>query len=159
LRELVESFLDFVEPEARERGVQLEVNLAEEPAEARLDAELFRQAFLNLVRNSFEAMPAGGVLQVRLERAGDEWVLEVADSGRGIPADLLPRVFDPFFTTKKDGTGLGLAHVRRVVEQHGGTIACASQPGQGTRFTVRLPAATPSQDIPMEEVSVLQEGR
>lgn len=140
LRGLIEGFLDFIEPEARQRGVRLEADLGASPAEARLDADLFRQAFLNLVRNSFEAMPAGGSLRVSLRGEGAELVLALEDSGRGISPDDLPHIFDPFFTTKKDGTGLGLAHTQRVIQEHGGTITCRSQPGQGTTFVLRLPA-------------------
>lgn len=158
LRDLVQSFLDFIEPEARERGVRVEADLGTGPALARLDADLFRQAFLNLVRNSLEAMPGGGTLRVHLRADSAAYVLELEDTGRGIPAEALPRIFDPFFTTKKEGTGLGLAHTRRVVEEHGGTIECASQPGQGTAFVVRLPAA-PTDAEAEKELLASQKGR
>lgn len=149
LRNAVDSLLDFVEPEAAARGVRLEANLGTEPALVRLDAELFRQAFLNLVRNGLEAMPHGGTLRVELNREGDHLALRIQDTGEGIQAADRGRIFDPFFTTKKDGTGLGLAHARRVIEQHGGTIECTSAPRQGTSFTVRLPAAgQPAEAMP-----------
>jgi signal transduction histidine kinase len=158
LREAVEIFLDFIEPEARKLGVQSEIHLGHDPAYTRLDPDLFRQAFLNLVRNSFEAMPEGGTLRVTLEGDNDDWVLRLEDTGGGIPADVLPHIFDPFFTTKKDGTGLGLAHTRRVIEQHSGTIECQSSPGQGTTFTVRLPAV-PVPAEATEELSLTGKGR
>jgi len=158
LREAVEAFLDFIEPEARKLGVQLKVELGRDPAYVLLDPDIFRQAFLNLVRNSFEAMPRGGTLRVQLERGNDELILRVEDTGGGIPADVLPQIFDPFFTTKKDGTGLGLAHTRRVVEQHGGSIDCQSTPGTGTTFTVRLPAA-PATTETENEPSLVEKGR
>jgi signal transduction histidine kinase len=158
LREAVEVFLDFVEPEARTLGVQFKVELGRDPAYVLLDPDLFRQAFLNLVRNSFEAMPRGGTLHVRLERANNgEWILQVEDTGGGIPADVLPQIFDPFFTTKKEGTGLGLAHTRRVVEQHGGRIDCQSTPGTGTTFTIRLPVRAPAESE--NEPSLVEKGR
>ncbi len=157
LREVLAVFLDFIEPEARKRSVQLETELGRDPAHVLLDPDLFRQAFLNLVRNSYEAMPQGGILRVRLERANSEFILCVEDTGGGIPAEILPQIFDPFFTTKKDGTGLGLAHTRRVVEQHGGSISCQSAPGQGTAFTVRLPARAPAESE--NELSLVEEGR
>jgi len=141
LTELLRSFLDFAEPEARQRNVRVEADLGTGTIEAELDAELFRQAFLNLVRNSFEAMPEGGTLRIRVARQDAEVVLRVEDTGRGISRDVLPHIFEPFFTTKKDGTGLGLAHTLRVIEQHGGTIRCDSGPGQGAAFEIRLPAA------------------
>ena len=158
LAELLRGLLDFLEPEARERRVRLEAELGRDPAVVPLDADLLRQALLNLVRNSFEAMPAGGILRVRLRRREDVWELELEDTGRGIPPEALPRIFDPFFTTKKDGTGLGLAHTRRVIEEHGGTIECRSRCGQGTTFTVRLPAAAADFETD-KELSFSQKGR
>ena len=73
----------------------------------------------------------------------DGVVAEVGDTGSGIPADMLSRIYDPFFTTKEigKGTGLGLSIAYGIVQEHGGTIACESQVGQGTRFTIRLPLA------------------
>jgi signal transduction histidine kinase len=157
LRESVESLVEFLEVEARERAIQLEATLGSDPAVVLLDSDLFRQAFLNLVRNSFEAMPAGGFLRVDLSGTPDEVVLRLSDTGSGIPPTVLPRIFDPFFTTKKDGTGLGLAHVRRVVEQHGGSIECESTPGKGTTFTLRLPAQPAAETFP--ELSLAEKGR
>jgi len=107
------------------------------------------QVVLNLARNAMEAMPGGGTLAVRvrqgapLERAGSRPTveIEVEDTGPGIAPEDLDKVFVPFFTGRPDGVGLGLAICRRIVEAHGGFIDLASQPGRGTRFTVRLPAA------------------
>ncbi len=144
LREALESYLDFIQPEAQARGVRLEVDLGSGPAIVLLDADLFRQAFLNLVQNSLEAMTAGGTLRVTLAAESGEQLVCVADTGPGIPPEALPYIFEPFFTTKKEGTGLGLAHARRVIEQHNGSIDCRSAPGQGTLFRVRLPALAPA---------------
>jgi signal transduction histidine kinase len=163
LAELVRGLVDFLEPEARERRVRLEADLGRDPAAVSLDADLFRQAVLNLVRNSFEAMPEGGTLRLRLRRREDAWELELEDTGRGIAPEALPRIFDPFFTTKKDGTGLGLAHTRRVIEEHGGTIECRSALGQGTTFLLRLPAAAgepePGKAETDKEFSLSEKGR
>ncbi len=106
------------------------------------------QVVLNLARNAVEAMPRGGVLTVRtrpgapLDRAGGRpgVEIEVEDTGSGIPPEDLDKVFVPFYTGRPDGIGLGLAICRRIVEAHGGFIDLASQPGHGTRFTVRLPS-------------------
>ncbi|MCI0457453.1 MAG: ATP-binding protein, partial [Gemmataceae bacterium] len=144
LREALEGYLDFIQPEAQARGVRLEVDLGSDPAIVLLDADLFRQAFLNLVQNSLEAMTADGHLRVTLAAEGGEQVVCVADTGPGIAPEALPHIFEPFFTTKKEGTGLGLAHARRVIEQHNGSIECQSAPGQGTLFTIRLPALAPA---------------
>jgi signal transduction histidine kinase len=76
-------------------------------------------------------------------RTEDEWVrLDVEDNGLGVPPDVADRIFDPFFTTKtQGGTGLGLAISKRIIQEAGGTISVASEPGEWTRFTVRLPVA------------------
>jgi signal transduction histidine kinase len=105
--------------------------------------DALEQVLLNLVTNAAAAVEAGGAIAITTrphpERAG--WVqLIVADSGCGIPSDLLPRIFDPFFSTKPGGTGLGLSVSEGIVREHGGTIDVESAPGQGTRFTINLPA-------------------
>ena len=86
-------------------------------------------------------MPRGGWLSVATREEGDEVVVEVADTGSGIPAEHLSRIYDPFFTTKASGrgTGLGLSITYGIIREHGGRIQCDSVPGQGTRFTLRLP--------------------
>ena len=158
LREAVEGYLAFIEPEVRARGLQMQARLGDDPTEVELDADLFGQAFANLVRNALDALPECGTLCVQLERKGDDVLLRVQDDGAGIPASLLPRIFEPFFTTKADGTGLGLAYARRVVQEHGGAIECTSSPGQGTTFTVRLPAAPRTREE-SSELLLVEPGR
>jgi signal transduction histidine kinase len=104
------------------------------------------QVFLNLVTNAAQAMEEGQgtlTLTTRSENAGV--AVEVADNGKGIPPDVLPKIFDPFFSTKEigKGTGLGLSISYKIVEQHGGRITVESQPGTGTKFTVWLPLKPP----------------
>jgi signal transduction histidine kinase len=107
-----------------------------------LDADQMRQIFLNLLLNALEAMPDGGCLHVtsaRTERpAGVRVCFE--DSGPGIPEEALPHIFEPLFSTKKEGLGLGLFICHTIVGEHGGCIEVDSQPGQGTTFSVWLPA-------------------
>jgi signal transduction histidine kinase len=86
-----------------------------------------------------EAMPNGGDLIARTSLAGDAVQIDLADTGTGIPPDKAAKVFRPYFTTKKAGTGLGLATVKRIVDDHGGQIHFTSEPGKGTNFTIRLP--------------------
>ena len=104
-------------------------------------ANALEQVVLNLVTNAAEAMWEGGEIRVVTWTAGDRVRLVVADTGRGIAANDLQHIFDPFFTTKPSGTGLGLSVSYGIVEDHGGTIAVESLPGQGTTFTVTLPVA------------------
>ena len=105
-----------------------------------------QQVFLNLFLNARDAMPSGGWLTVRSRVERDSALVEVADTGSGISAEHLSRIYDPFFTTKTvgQGTGLGLSVTYGVVQEHQGTIECASRPGHGTRFTLTLPLAVPA---------------
>jgi signal transduction histidine kinase len=106
------------------------------------------QVFLNLITNAAQAMEQRqGEIRITTRRQGAGHVaVEVADTGKGIPPEVLPKIFDPFFTTKEvgKGTGLGLSIVYKIVEQHGGTISVDSTVGVGTRFTVVLPLQPPA---------------
>jgi signal transduction histidine kinase len=108
-----------------------------------MDARLVRQAVLNVAVNAVQAMPRGGRITIRTRREGDDALLEVEDTGAGIPDEVKERIFEPFFTTKASGTGLGLAVVKRIVEGHGGRVGVRSAPGQGTVFSLRFPVAGP----------------
>jgi two-component system NtrC family sensor kinase len=102
-----------------------------------------QQVFLNLFLNARDAMPKGGWLTIVTRGDRDGAVVEIADTGSGIPVEQLSRIYDPFFTTKEigKGTGLGLSITYGIVQEHGGSITCDSQIGQGTRFSIRLPLA------------------
>jgi len=105
-----------------------------------VDRQQFRQAVWNLCLNAVQAMPEGGELRVTMT-AGGRLVLRVSDTGEGIEAADLGHIFEPFFSTKADGSGLGLALVHRIVQDHGGDIDVYSRPRLGSTFTVTLPAA------------------
>ncbi|HZZ86000.1 MAG TPA: ATP-binding protein [Anaeromyxobacteraceae bacterium] len=142
LNEILSGLLDFLEPEMKAAGVAVRRDLAGALPAVRADEGQLRAAFLNLLRNSREAMSGGGSVAVRTRPlAGGGVEAQVADDGPGIPPESLPRIFEPFWSTKEKGTGLGLAFTSQVVKEHGGEIACESAPGRGTTFTVRLPAA------------------
>jgi signal transduction histidine kinase len=140
LNEVVGSLLDFLAPELQAAGVEVVRELAQGSLGVRADEGQLRAVFLNLIRNSREAMPGGGRLTIRTRRDGEAVEAEVADTGGGIPPEVLTRIFEPFYSTKERGTGLGLAFVLQVLKDHGGTIRCDGAAGQGTSFTVRLPA-------------------
>jgi signal transduction histidine kinase len=155
LRAVVDEVLDGVRA-ALPPGVEVDYRPPAQPCLVRADPTQMHRVALNLVTNAVDAMrPAGGRLTVRLERhagpasgqepPGPQVVLEVADTGRGMPAEVLRRACDPFFTTKPsgEGTGMGLAIVQGVVRSHGGRLALDSEPGAGTRITATLPAAQP----------------
>lgn len=131
--------VEFLDPLATARGVDLSLVPSEDRVVGPFDAHLISQALLNLAINAQEAMPEGGRLAIRIRREGDAAIIEVEDKGVGIPLDMRDRVFRPFYSTKGSGTGLGLSITRRIVLAHGGAIDFASEPGRGTTFTVRLP--------------------
>ncbi len=106
------------------------------------DASLLRQALLNLLQNAQQAVAkkSDGEIRFKISGGGNgEMVLEISDNGPGMDDQIQKKLFQPFFTTREQGTGLGLAIVRKIVEAHGGTISVHSQPGRGSRFTIRLP--------------------
>jgi signal transduction histidine kinase len=139
--ELLGGLLDFLAPELAIAGVQVRRELAASLPALRGDESQLRGVFLNLFRNAREAMPGGGTLTVRTRPFEGGVEVTVADTGGGIPPGDLPRIFEPFYSTKERGTGLGLAFTQQVVEEHGGTIRCESEKGQGTVFTLQFPAA------------------
>ena len=98
-------------------------------------------ALFNLVSNSLDAMPEGGWLAINASKTTAGIRLVIADSGSGIPADVLPHIFEPWVTTKPAGrgTGLGLSITRDTIASHGGTIEVRSEPGSGTVFTILVP--------------------
>jgi signal transduction histidine kinase len=141
---LVEGLLPaFAEP-LREHGVELRLDIARDLPDIRVDPMQMEQALLELVANALDAMPEGGTLRLAAH-TGDgpspspEVLVEVSDTGGGIPEQVLPSVCEPFFTTREEGTGLGLAIAKRYVEQNGGRLEILSTPGTGTTVRVRLP--------------------
>lgn len=139
LNEVVDVLRDFHEGQASVQGVVIRSQYERSLPLIPLEVELFKQALLNLTLNALHAMPDGGELILTTRRDGDWAVLDVTDTGCGIPADQQEHVFDAFFSTRPGGSGLGLPTVRRIVEAHGGTIGLESEPGKGTKFTIRLP--------------------
>lgn len=136
----VQAIVDFHQPEMREAGLSLRFYPGAAIGPVPADWDHLQAAIVNLLRNAKEATPPGGEILVSTLREGAIVNLRVTDTGAGIPAEMLGRVFEPYFSTKRAGTGLGLPTVRRVVEEHGGTLTLQSEPGKGTQFCMRLPA-------------------
>jgi two-component system sensor histidine kinase PilS (NtrC family) len=143
VRRLLEETLTVFRHDPAAARVSLEAHL--EPATVACDPDQMRQVFWNLFANASQAMDgSGGRIRVSCATLASEVRVAVADDGPGIEEGDLPRIFEPFFTTKREGTGLGLATVQRIVDAHGGTVEVESSPGRGAAFTVRLPAAAPA---------------
>ncbi len=139
LARLLEETLTVFRHDPAAARVRLEAKLG--PARVACDPDQMRQVFWNLLANAAQATDgAGGRIRVSCAALASEARVVVADDGPGIEPGDLPRIFEPFFTTKREGTGLGLATVQRIVDAHGGTVGVESSPGQGTAFTVRLQA-------------------
>jgi two-component system sensor histidine kinase PilS (NtrC family) len=140
LADTLEEVLVLLEHRAREGSLKI-VREFSAPASWRVDPQRFKQILWNLCLNAVEAMPDGGELRVGAAAApGQTLEIWVSDTGSGIAPEDLSHVFEPFFSTKPEGTGLGLALVHRIVQEHGGEIDVRSTPGFGTTFTVVLPA-------------------
>ncbi len=145
LRRIVNSVLMLASAELETRNVRVVNELPEHPVIAKVDADLMRQALLNVVLNGAQAMALGGILRVRLTGDSRWAALSVSDQGEGIPADILSKIFDLYFTTKKEGSGIGLAMTYRIIQLHNGQVDVESQTGQGTTFTLKIPVANPSE--------------
>ncbi len=147
LSDAVRSALRLVANEAKLAGVECELSLNGTLPPVRGNPHDLQQIFLNLLLNSIQAMPNGGVVRVSAALEDDGYLrVDVSDEGVGIPPERLEEIFDPFFTTKDlgEGTGLGLSVSRGLVEKHGGGISVTSEPGRGTTFSVRVPSKTDS---------------
>lgn len=139
IREVVEGVLQMASPRLQEHRISLETDFRDAPPLA-VDPDMIRRAVINLVGNAVDAMPGGGTLHVLgAPQAEGGFLLEIRDTGCGIPENSLERVFEPYFTTKSTGLGLGLVLTRKIVEAHGGSIVIDSEQGRGTRVTVRIP--------------------
>jgi signal transduction histidine kinase/tetratricopeptide (TPR) repeat protein len=138
-REGLETVLSIYHNQIR-RGVELVRRYGEVPRIRCLPEEL-NQVWTNLIHNALQAMPSGGTLTVSMDQVGDDVVVEIGDSGCGIPPEIQERIFEPFFTTKPvgEGSGLGLDIVRKIVDKHGGRVDFESAVGRGTTFRVHLP--------------------
>jgi two-component system, NtrC family, sensor kinase len=138
---MVDALASFVREDLAAKQVELGLELGDHDPIALADASQLRQCLVNLVRNAAEATAAkgGGKVTLRTRRAGDRVVIEVEDTGVGIPPEVIPRLFDTFFSTKEGGSGLGLALTQQIVKDHGGDLAVESAVGKGTIFTVSIP--------------------
>lgn len=146
LNTLINHSLQLVSQDANSREIQLRFTANDTLPEIQADPDRLTQVLLNLYLNAIQAIGQHGVINVAASESGAGVKISVTDSGKGIAADQLEAIFTPYFTTKADGTGLGLAVVHNIVEQHGGTIQVVSQEGKGATFTLWLPVTITRKD-------------
>jgi two-component system sensor histidine kinase HydH len=145
LDRVLERSLEFLQPEIDKRHIMVERRYPEDGTTQEADPDLLHQAFLNILLNAIQAMPAGGALKVAVTpgQNGRGSEILIQDSGEGIDPETMKKIFNPFFTTKEKGSGLGLPIVKSIIESHQGTIRIDSTPGQGTAVTITLPPLSP----------------
>jgi len=141
LRGTIEAGMELFQERLARNQIQVELALADNCPRALADPDQMSQVFINLVMNAVHAMPDGGMLRIGLAPEKQMVKLTIADTGHGIPRDVVEKVFEPFFTTKEfgQGTGLGLTVVKGIIEEHQGTIVVESGEGKGTTFTILIP--------------------
>ena len=139
LNDVADKTLELLRPEIENRGVAVKTKLARNLTATPADATQLQQVLVNLVKNAMQAMTTGGMLTLQTGETSDGVWVSVADTGGGIPQELINRIFEPFYTTKKKGTGLGLMIVQRIIRAHGGRVELESNVGHGTTFRIWLP--------------------
>ncbi len=155
LNALVREVVAVAEPGA---SMTVELDLAPDLPLAPVDRAQLFQVVENLVRNALQAMGEAGSLRLTTQASAEACRVCVADTGPGIPTELLDQVFEPLVSTKSTGTGLGLALCKRIVEAHGGSIQVRSQPGEGTTFIIDLPLVVPEGTVSPEAATVPTRG-
>jgi two-component system nitrogen regulation sensor histidine kinase GlnL len=164
LHEVLDSVIALERPSCTVREVQIRQQYDPSLPDIWADRNHLTQAFLNLIRNAWEAMPHGGTLTLTTKRSseptrlgpggGPMLVVELADEGVGIPVEIQQKLYTPFFTTKAKGSGLGLAISHRIIEEHGGRLVIKSTPGQGTTVRVYLSVNPGMSERPLKDEEV-----
>ena len=138
-RDLIQRQVDLILPQANQQSVRIDFRVAENvPEKVSADRVRLEQVLLNVLINALEAMPDGGAVSVAASADGESVIIEISDTGSGVPEDLREKIFDPYFTTKSGGTGLGLALCDKIIRQHNGELELRSS-SDGTTFQIRLP--------------------
>jgi PAS domain S-box-containing protein len=141
LRELIENTLELLQPQAYMNDIQFKLNCEDSSYFITCEKNQLKQVFLNILKNSMEAMNNGGDIQLNLRKSikGNCIIISVQDQGSGIPEELLPRLGEPFYSLKEKGTGLGLMICHKIIKQHHGSITYQSKVNKGTLVEIRLP--------------------
>jgi len=138
INHILDKLLQSLNEELKVKDINITKDFAEDLPEVEIDESQIRRACLNILRNAIEAMPEGGILNVRTKREGNANKILISDTGTGITAEQLEKIFLPFYSTKEMGTGMGLPLVQQILQNHGGTVNCYSVYGKGTTFIIQL---------------------
>lgn len=139
LNSVVSAVLKLLQLQISANGIKVEFNRYDSNATAMLDEACIRAALLNLLLNAVEAMPAGGILSITTNTAGEMLSLEIKDTGSGMTAERVEKIFEPFNSDKTGGLGLGMPYAKKIIEEHAGEICVESRFGEGTRVWINLP--------------------
>ncbi|HLL22971.1 MAG TPA: HAMP domain-containing sensor histidine kinase [Kofleriaceae bacterium] len=154
LSALARDVLDILDGRAVQAGIALSLDGTAHTVQG--DPRRLKEALLNLASNALEATPSGGSVKVRIRSSAQGVMMDVIDTGRGIPPEDLERLGTSFFTTRPNGTGLGVVLAQGVITQHGGSLAYSSTPGKGTTATITLPAKTNAAPEPAPRAAMIE---
>jgi signal transduction histidine kinase len=139
INELVSDMIDFYSPQAYAHSITVRQGLHNRPLLCNVDAGMLKQVILNLFINAQQAMNGCGELMIKTSEEKQNAVIQISDTGTGISAEKLPCIFEPYHSFKPDGSGLGLATAKKIIDAHKGVISVDSALGKGTQFTIKLP--------------------
>ncbi|WP_337866965.1 ATP-binding protein [Ignavibacterium sp.] len=125
-------------PQANQRQIRF-IKQGDDNLAVRFDADMFKQALMNIIQNAFDAVAENGEVKIKYYKSNDNFLIEIADNGKGIPEEQQKKIFDLYYTTKKDGNGLGLSIAQKIIHQHKGVISVSSKQIFGTTFKIILP--------------------
>jgi signal transduction histidine kinase len=147
LNEIVQSVIPLVETERLDKGIEIMLRLSDVPSRCMANRQLLRVAVLHVLKNAVEATPAGGTITITTSSDEDHIALAIADTGRGIPAEEIPKIFSLFYSTKKHRIGMGLPLVKQILEEHKGSLGVDSVVGKGSTFRITLPVRWSEQEL------------
>src|SRR3989338_678019 len=153
INDLISKTVDFLRPELKESKIQVTQQLNAEIPLFLIDQDRMQQVFINLVKNSIQAMVRGGKLNIQTGLKDKLCFIQIQDTGVGIPESKLPKIFDAYFTTKEEGSGLGLMIAYQIISEHHGRIEATSKVNMGTTFRIVLPIRKEKLELPLNETS------
>ncbi len=139
INKIVEDMLDFFSPQAQGHSITIRQNVSREPLMCNIDPQMLKQAILNLLINAQHAMENGGELIIKTRKIQDKAIIEVSDTGTGIPPQQINHIFEPYYSSHSQGSGLGLPTAKKIIEHNEGNIRVVSEPGVGSSFSIELP--------------------